>query len=329
MRKNYKKVSRIKVILTPILVFAVFIGSLATVATVVFAHGGDSSLHHACVGNVNGRLTIVGVNDECSGNETAMDWIKNVFAGSGLSIDRTSAGATLSADLTFVQKRVSGTCSTGSAIKTINQDGTVTCETAGSGDITGVTAGTGLTGGGTSGDVTVGIATGGVGTTQLADGSVTDAKIANNSTETNRIQTGSDSNMYLFTFGSSSGPTYDPSITVTVPSGKAYYYQIIYSGAMQYFFVDRHSGATSFYADWGAVPLVNSTETGMQTKVVLTGYHNWSGISTWWGTTYNANWILRLGEGTHTIKMKLYADSANTMDYAYVGEQKVQLMRVF
>lgn len=56
-----------------------------------------------------------------------------------------------------VQRRVTGSCGTGSAISVINQDGTVSCQAAG-GTITGVTpaAGSGLTGGGTTGSVSIG-----------------------------------------------------------------------------------------------------------------------------------------------------------------------------
>jgi hypothetical protein len=62
---------------------------------------------------------------------------------------------TLHADATYLQRRVTGTCGTNSAIRVISSTGTVTCQTVYTGDITGVTAGTGLTGGGTSATVTL------------------------------------------------------------------------------------------------------------------------------------------------------------------------------
>lgn len=74
-------------------------------------------------------------------------------------------------DATQVQRRVSGTCPEGQAVRGVNQDGTVACQAVvgtGGGTITGVTAGAGLNGGGTSGTVALGVAFGGPGSAASA-----------------------------------------------------------------------------------------------------------------------------------------------------------------
>ena len=84
---------------------------------------------------------------------------------------------------TQVQGRVTGTCTTGSSIRTVNQDGTVVCEAD---DNSIYTAGTGIN----ITDTTINISNGGVGTTQIGDGSVTTSKIGTGAIGSSQIATG-------------------------------------------------------------------------------------------------------------------------------------------
>ena len=86
--------------------------------------------------NPDGSVTCQGVSGTGGGDITA------VYAGTGLLGGSESGDATLSADTSYLQRRVSSSCAAGNAIRVINADGTVSCETD---DNTTYSAGAGLT----------------------------------------------------------------------------------------------------------------------------------------------------------------------------------------
>lgn len=51
-----------------------YITAFLSLGIVVYAHGGDVTLVHACVNNGNGLVRIVDPNDSCRDSENAVDW---------------------------------------------------------------------------------------------------------------------------------------------------------------------------------------------------------------------------------------------------------------
>lgn len=106
--------------------------------------------------NMDGTVACEADNDS-GGDVTAV----NVTAGSGLTGGGASGDVSLGTDFAVLQKRVTGACDAGSAMRSVGEDGTVACEAfpAAAGDITAVFASDGLTGGGDSGDVKLAVNT--------------------------------------------------------------------------------------------------------------------------------------------------------------------------
>ena len=94
----------------------------------------------------------------CQTDNNAGGDVTSVVAALGLLGGATSGEATLNADVTYLQRRVAA-CATGSSIRAIAEDGSVTCHTDNDsgGDVTGVVVGAGLQGGGASGEVTIAV----------------------------------------------------------------------------------------------------------------------------------------------------------------------------
>jgi len=71
-----------------------------------------------------GDISAVTAGAGLTGGGTSGDVTLNIGQGTGITVGLDS----VSADTTYLQRRVTGTCAAGSSIRVINQDGTVTCE---------------------------------------------------------------------------------------------------------------------------------------------------------------------------------------------------------
>ena len=140
-------------------------------------------------------------------------------------------------------------------------------------------------------------------TAKLADGAVTQAKIANDIAEPVRIQNWSEDTPQIINPAQSGASLIiDPQIHVTVPTGKAYYYVVVYQGIFGYDASDKVGSSSGFYADWNASLLANGNEISMSIPTVKTGYRqDWSltGGGWYWTIPYSAVWITRLEQGTY------------------------------
>lgn len=104
-----------------------------------------------------GDITAVTAGSGLTGGATSGAATLNVGAGSGITVTADA----VSADTSYLQRLVTGTCGAGLAVQVISSDGSVTCTAASDGDITsvGATSGGGLTGGSTSGAALLGLLT--------------------------------------------------------------------------------------------------------------------------------------------------------------------------
>lgn len=85
----------------------------------------SQSAHSQGTYGPQGDITGVTAGSGLSGGAQRGNATVDVGAGSGISV----AADTVAIDPTYTQRRVSGTCSSGSSIRVIAEDGTVTCET--------------------------------------------------------------------------------------------------------------------------------------------------------------------------------------------------------
>lgn len=83
------------------------------------------------VGKANCDLKTNASGDTVCGPADGNGDITDVTAGTGLTGGGTSGNVTITANTSYLQRRITGTCASGNAIRSINADGTVSCQTTG------------------------------------------------------------------------------------------------------------------------------------------------------------------------------------------------------
>jgi hypothetical protein len=157
--------------------------TVANAAAVPLGTGGAATF----LAGVSGTELIIDVNGYYVEAPTSTADITAVTAGTGLLGGATSGDATLSVDPATTQSRVTGACAAGSSIRTINENGTVTCEV----DTDTNTTYTVAVGGGLSlnGSNQFAVANGGITAAMIGANSVTAAAIATDAVGASEIAT--------------------------------------------------------------------------------------------------------------------------------------------
>src|SRR5262245_52983837 len=108
----------------------------------VLAQPGGGTLQQRVTGTCPPGSSIRVINQNgsvvCEADDNSGGTVTSVGTGSGLTGGPITTSGTISVNPTQVQSRVTGTCATGSAIQSVDQSGTVTCQSVGSG-VTAVT----------------------------------------------------------------------------------------------------------------------------------------------------------------------------------------------
>ena len=129
--------------LTSQLAYSVLAGSIGTTQI------NSAEVQRRVIGTcaAGSSISVINADGTVSCQSAGSGTITSVTGSNGVTASTVSGAVSLSADTSFVQRRVSGTCPSGQSISAVAADGTVTCQPVGTGTVTSITAGNGLIGG--------------------------------------------------------------------------------------------------------------------------------------------------------------------------------------